>query len=189
MSKKITKFALFTKFTKLIKPTQIFILILISIVLILSFGCAKNPNSLDNTTQIANKNSQGSADSPASSSSSSSGSSSGSSSSSSSSSSSGGGEPKQVTPPAGGISAVNMLSTISGCTSACEEHLQAGEDLSNGPCLLDPMPSNSQIVCDVAHSPRIAVDDLEQNQCKSFLEGKATKFIEVTPECKLIRVH
>lgn len=42
-------------------------------------------------------------------------------------------------------------------------------------------------VCDVAHQPRTAEDNLPVNQCSSYRAGKAKHFVEVTPECEFIR--
>lgn len=73
------------------------------------------------------------------------------------------------------------------CISACQDYLKSGKDLSNGPCLLDPM-SDPHWVCDVAHSPRESVDNLRENQCSTY--GRtANHFIEVNPKCEIIRVH
>ena len=44
-------------------------------------------------------------------------------------------------------------------------------------------------VCDVAHSPRKPEDNLKQNQCKMFLRGIAKNFVEVSPNCTIIRVY
>ncbi|MBI4038080.1 hypothetical protein HY387_00295 [Candidatus Daviesbacteria bacterium] len=60
------------------------------------------------------------------------------------------------------------------------------EDLSGGPCL-----SNDLIpgwVADVAHRPRQAMDDLAQNQCSAYLEGRAKHFVELDIQGNLIRV-
>ncbi|MEM2874109.1 MAG: hypothetical protein QW063_01500 [Candidatus Nanoarchaeia archaeon] len=73
------------------------------------------------------------------------------------------------------------------CIAACKEALDASVNLENGPCLLDPIPQNPNWVCDVAHSPRQAVDNLPENQCSAFRNGTARHFIEVTPSCELIR--
>jgi hypothetical protein len=73
------------------------------------------------------------------------------------------------------------------CISKCKSELASGKDLSNGPCLLDPVPSAEDWVCDVAHWPRENIDDLPENQCSSYREGKATNFVEVTPKCEFIR--
>ncbi len=64
----------------------------------------------------------------------------------------------------------------------------AGEDLSQGPCIAnDLMPG---WVADIVHKPRIeAIDDLEKNQCPSFIEGKATHFVELDPEGNILRVR
>jgi hypothetical protein len=73
------------------------------------------------------------------------------------------------------------------CIQACREALEAGVDLGVGPCLLDPMPAYPEWVCDVAHSPRIPeIDNLPENQCSAWREGRARHFVEVTPDCELI---
>lgn len=79
-------------------------------------------------------------------------------------------------------------SLIQECKNACKEAIANGIDLSNGPCLLDPM-SNSSWVCDIAHKPREAIDNLKENQCKAWHNKTATHFIELTPNCELIRVY
>jgi hypothetical protein len=62
---------------------------------------------------------------------------------------------------------------------------------SDGPCLSDTGGGEhwdiDDWVCDVAHDPREDVDNLPENQCQEFREGKASHFVEVDPECKLIR--
>jgi hypothetical protein len=75
------------------------------------------------------------------------------------------------------------------CINSCNNTLQAGDSsaLELGPCLLDPIPIEPDWVCDVAHNPRQPVDDNPHNQCQSYLRGEAKHFVEVTPECKLIR--
>jgi hypothetical protein len=71
------------------------------------------------------------------------------------------------------------------CVHACEEALPA--DLESGPCLLDPMHSDSSWVCDVAHEPRLDVDNAPENQCSAYRQGRAMHFIELSPRCELIR--
>jgi len=60
-----------------------------------------------------------------------------------------------------------------------------GEDFSNGPCLSDALMPNW--VVDIVHSPRLPVDDLPENQCPSFREGRTSHFVELDLEGKLIR--
>lgn len=74
---------------------------------------------------------------------------------------------------------------IRACVEECRKRV--GEDLSSGPCLLDPIPSLPDWVCDVAHSPRQPVDNLPENQCSSFIEGRAHHFVEVDENCNLIK--
>lgn len=71
------------------------------------------------------------------------------------------------------------------CKLLCENELAKGRDLSNGPCLSNEIVEDW--VCDVAHEPRQAVDNLPENQCPAFREGRAKHFVEVTPECKFIK--
>lgn len=73
------------------------------------------------------------------------------------------------------------------CIRKCQEELKAGKDLSKGPCLLNPIQEVKGWVCDVAHSPRVTIDNNPENQCSAFREGKANHFVEVSPECIFIR--
>lgn len=85
---------------------------------------------------------------------------------------------------------VNKNETIDArsiCESACRDALSKGQNLSAGPCLLDPILIYKNWVCDVAHEPREPVDDLRENQCNAWHNGTANHFVEVTPECKFIR--
>jgi hypothetical protein len=71
---------------------------------------------------------------------------------------------------------------------------EKGEDLSQGPCLSNELYGNSKYpetmwVLDIAHSPQQAVDDLPQNQCGAFREGKAKHFVELDPDGEVIRAE
>lgn len=68
----------------------------------------------------------------------------------------------------------------------CRQKLSLGEDLTVGPCLGIMAPD---WVGDVAHNPRQAVDNLPENQCPEFREGKAHHFVEVDPACNFIKVQ
>jgi len=75
------------------------------------------------------------------------------------------------------------------CLNSCNNTRNAGDfpALELGPCLLDPIPIEPDWVCDVAHSPRQEIDNNPHNQCQSYLRGEAHHFVEVSPECRLIR--
>ena len=62
-----------------------------------------------------------------------------------------------------------------------------GRDFSNGPCLSDALLPNW--VVDIAHNPRIPVDDLGENQCRSFKEGRVKHFVELDIIGNLIRAQ
>ena len=71
---------------------------------------------------------------------------------------------------------------VSGCISLCQEALKTA--VLDSQCLgvLD-----SAWVCDVAHNPRAAQDNLAENQCASYRNGSHRRFVEVTANCTLIR--
>ena len=76
------------------------------------------------------------------------------------------------------------------CINECQTALDGGRNLSDGPCLIDPI-ENIGWVCDVAHRPRQEIDDMPENQCSSWIaaynEGRRMHFVEVSPECDFIR--
>src|SRR5574343_1180912 len=60
-----------------------------------------------------------------------------------------------------------------------------GIDLSSGPCIANPIPQMPDWVIDIAHNPRQAIDNLAENQCSVFREGKASHFIELDLQGKV----
>lgn len=64
---------------------------------------------------------------------------------------------------------------------------ERGEDLSFGPCLSDALMP--KWVVDIAHNPRIPLDDLPENQCPSFREGRVEHFVELDIDGNLIRTE
>ncbi len=82
----------------------------------------------------------------------------------------------------------NPLETpVSACVLLCNEKKDAGVDLSAGPCLSNEIQPNW--VCDVAHNPRIPLDNDAANQCPAFNNGTAKHFVEVDTDCNLIRTR
>ena len=75
---------------------------------------------------------------------------------------------------------------VSKCVQLCEQAREKNVDLSNGPCLSNNVAPGW--VCDVAHWPRLPVDNNPENQCPAF--GKtAFHFVEVDENCNVIRVY
>ncbi|MBI2196852.1 hypothetical protein HYU45_04580 [Candidatus Daviesbacteria bacterium] len=64
---------------------------------------------------------------------------------------------------------------------------KVSEDFSTGPCLSDALMPGW--VADIAHSPRLPTDDLPENQCPAYLEGRAEHFVELDTEGNLIRAR
>ncbi len=91
-----------------------------------------------------------------------------------------------------GIMAKSAAPTaIDSCRTLCKFAKSEGLSLSNGPCLSDAYADRWDVpdwVCDVAHVPRQPVDNLPENQCTPFREGKAHHFVEVDENCQVIRV-
>ena len=75
------------------------------------------------------------------------------------------------------------------CIDECNLEKNKGTYLEDGPCLTDINArwNVDDWVCDVAHDPRQEVDNMNANQCTEYREGEATHFVEVTPDCELIR--
>lgn len=67
-----------------------------------------------------------------------------------------------------------------------EEKKAEGILMDKSPCLTNDLAEGW--VLDVAHDPREPIDNLPENQCSSFREGKAKHFIELNPEGKLIKI-
>ena len=90
--------------------------------------------------------------------------------------------------PAGDVFSISDTAK-SGCISLCRDALSKDRDLSNGPCLSDGNAGwdVNDWVCDVAHSPRQAVDNDPANQCMEFRKGMAHHFVEVDPDCNFIK--
>ncbi len=64
---------------------------------------------------------------------------------------------------------------------------ESGEDFSNGPCLSNALMPGW--VVDIVHKPRIPIDDLPENQCPAFIEGKAQHFVELDLNGNLVRAE
>jgi hypothetical protein len=76
------------------------------------------------------------------------------------------------------------------CIRLCERQKEAGTPMENGPCISENLGSyrGQEWVCDAAHAPKQPVDDMLQNQCQSFIRGTAVRFVEVSTECRMIRI-
>jgi hypothetical protein len=72
------------------------------------------------------------------------------------------------------------------CVLLCKLELQKGADLNSGPCLSNDVIEDGEWVCDVAHDPRLPVDNQPENQCPAYGPGK--HFVEVDEQCNVIRV-
>lgn len=63
--------------------------------------------------------------------------------------------------------------------------VKSGQDLSTGPCLSDALMPGW--VVDIIHSPRVEVDDLVENQCPSYVEGRSLHLVELDTAGNFVR--
>jgi hypothetical protein len=85
------------------------------------------------------------------------------------------------------ISKSEIETAINQANHLYKQEKEKGKDFENGPCLSDALLPNW--VVDIVHNPRTALDNLPQNQCPAFLEGKAQHFVELDTDGKLIRAQ
>jgi len=86
-----------------------------------------------------------------------------------------------------GVSKSELEAAVGKAKDLYSQQKQRQENFSSGPCLSnDLMPG---WVVDIAHQPRQAIDDLVENQCPSFIEGRAKHFVELDTSGNLIRAQ
>lgn len=64
---------------------------------------------------------------------------------------------------------------------------EEGEDFSRGPCLSNALMPGW--VLDIVHNPRLPVDNLVENQCTAYVEGRALHFVELDTNGSLVRAR
>ncbi len=83
------------------------------------------------------------------------------------------------------LSKIEVETAINQANHLYRQEKAKGRDFSNGPCLSDALLPNW--VVDIAHNPRLPIDDLPQNQCPGYSQGKAQHFVELDTGGNLIR--
>jgi hypothetical protein len=86
----------------------------------------------------------------------------------------------------GGVDEAEREAAIAAARAAYAKAKAEGEDLSRGPCLGTVLPN---WVADVAHDPRLDVDDQPENQCEAYRSGEVEHFVELDPEGNVIRAE
>ncbi len=66
-----------------------------------------------------------------------------------------------------------------------DQEKERGRDFSSGPCLSNALMPGW--VLDIAHNPRQKIDDLAENQCSAYIEGRAQHFVELDTVGNLIK--
>lgn len=85
------------------------------------------------------------------------------------------------------VSKIEIDSAINQAKLLYRQKKERGENLSNGPCLSTALMPNW--VADIVHDPRLAIDDLPENQCSSYIEGRSQHFVELDTDGNLIRAR
>ncbi len=86
------------------------------------------------------------------------------------------------------VQPVDQDRAVYACIFLCKAARNQGESLARGPCISSGLDAweMTDWVCDIAHSPRQAIDDQPVNQCPEY-GVTARHFVELDPECGLIR--
>lgn len=83
------------------------------------------------------------------------------------------------------LSRIEIETAINQANHLFRQEKSKGRDFSTGPCLSDALLPDW--VVDIVHNPRLPIDDLPENQCPSYREGKALHFVEFDTEGELVR--
>lgn len=76
---------------------------------------------------------------------------------------------------------------VSKAKDVYKKSLALGLNMDSGPCLTnDLLPG---WVVDIVHTPRSEIDELPENQCPAFREGRAVHFVELDQAGNLVRVR
>jgi len=73
--------------------------------------------------------------------------------------------------------------------AAYRQFLATGQPLGSGPCISESLPGLPDWVADVAHEPRLPLDDDPANQCRRYRDGEAHHFVELDENGNLLRAE
>lgn len=77
-------------------------------------------------------------------------------------------------------------SAVNQAKKVYQQKKDQGIDFTNGPCLTNDLLPDW--VVDIVHNPRQTIDNLPENQCAAFTEGRSKHFVELDPEGNVVRV-
>jgi hypothetical protein len=73
--------------------------------------------------------------------------------------------------------------------AAYRQFLGTDQPTGLGPCVSESLPGLPDWVADIAHNPRLPLDDQPANQCQRFRSGQAHHFVELDENGELIRAQ
>ncbi len=86
-----------------------------------------------------------------------------------------------------GISKSEIDTAVNQAKFLYRQRKTMNENFSTGPCLSNALMPGW--VVDIVHSPRLSIDDLPENQCPAYIEGKARHFVELDTDGNLTRAR
>ncbi len=84
------------------------------------------------------------------------------------------------------LSKLEIETAVNQASHLYKQEKAKGRDFSDGPCLSDALLPDW--VVDIVHKPRIPTDDLPENQCPGYLQGRSKHFVELDLLGNVIRV-
>src|SRR3954463_16082364 len=78
---------------------------------------------------------------------------------------------------------------VDAAQAAYRQFIATGQPTGPGPCISESLSGLPDWVADVAHSPRLPLDDEPANQCQRFRSGQAHHFVELDENGTLIRAQ
>ena len=78
---------------------------------------------------------------------------------------------------------------VNAAQSAYRQFIATGVPLEPGPCVSESLPGVPDWVADIAHEPRLSLDDNPANQCQRYRNGEAHHFVELDENGQLIKAQ
>src|SRR3989344_5249440 len=85
------------------------------------------------------------------------------------------------------LSKTEIDTAINQANHLYRQEKEKGRDFSEGPCLSNALLPDW--VVDIVHNPRLPMDDLSQNQCPAYSQGRAKHFVELDIDGNLVRAQ
>lgn len=85
------------------------------------------------------------------------------------------------------VSSDERASAIAAAQEVYAQELERGTSFESGPCIAEEVIDDWSV--DIAHDPREDVDNIPENQCQYYRDGRTHHFVELDPDGNLIRAQ